>query len=164
MEEKTSQEVKPFSHVNFEVNDIFGREATKRLFSQKWNINLKDSKDVYGIDLFGFFNGAKIYVECAVNNTKGWTNNTFYTQNIGIKDVAILKRRLKSLHPSSETSKYLYCMTNKAGRCFAVCEMTHDILAQPLKPFNIQPLCEERPAKTEKALLVSKKHFKFYAL
>ena len=164
MEEKTSQTAKPFSKINFQVNDIFGREATKRFFFRRWGILLKDSRDKFGIDLFGLHNDTKLYVECAVNNTKGWINNTFYTQNTAIKEIAILQRRLKTLHPSNEKNKCLYCMINKTGTSFAICKMTHEILTQPLKPFNIQPLCEDRPAKTEEALLVNKKHFRFYEI
>ena len=133
MEEKTKRQAKAFNQINFNINDAFGREATKRLFFRRWGIRLKDSKDKFGIDLFGLHNDTKLYVECSVNNTKGWVNNTFYTQN-------------------------------KTGTCFAICKITHDILTLPLEPYKQRPVSTNETVGEEEALLINKKHFRFYEI
>jgi hypothetical protein len=164
MEEKTKRQAKAFNQINFNINDAFGREATKRLFFRRWGIILKDSKDKFGIDLFGLHNDTKLYVECSVNNTKGWVNNTFYTQNNNIKDIAIYQRRLKTLHPSYKKNKCLFSMTNKTGTCFAICKITHDILTLPLEPYKQRPVSTNETVGEEEALLINKKHFRFYEI
>ena len=59
---KMEEKAKEFDQKNHDVNDIFGRTNAKALFLFKWNIQLEDNPDKFGIDLFGKYKNINLKV------------------------------------------------------------------------------------------------------
>ena len=159
---KMEEKAKEFDQKNHDVNDIFGRTNAKALFLFKWNIQLEDNPDKFGIDLFGKYKNITLKVEACVHSGKDWTSN----KNIQDKysDFMIWQRRPNHLKPSTEKEKFIICMCNKDGNLFATLNITKEILKLPKQKRRFQPRNHNTKAKPEMVIPVNHNKWKFHEI
>jgi hypothetical protein len=67
---------KTFDRSLYESHDTIGRQKTIEFFKERYNVNLIENPDIYGIDLLAFRGSNKVgYVEVEVRNN--WSGTKF---------------------------------------------------------------------------------------